>query len=106
MSLEAIERITKLEETLRAEKADAQTQCRAMKEAALRAGEAHLVEVRRAAAQQEKELLAQAEQRAAEKGEEIARTARAQTAASDLAALCRRTPQPMGTAYTVPFTKL
>lgn len=79
MSLEAIERITKLEETLRAEKADAQTQCRAMKEAALRAGEAHLVEVRRAAAQQEKELLAQAEQRAAEKGEEIARTARAQS---------------------------
>ena len=69
MSLEAIERITKLEETLRAEKADAQTHCRAMKEAALRAGEAHLVEVRRAAAQQEKELLAQAEQRAAEKGE-------------------------------------
>lgn len=79
MSLEAIERITKLEETLRAEKADAQTQCRAMKEAALRAGEEHLAEVRRAAAQQEKELLAQAEQRAAEKGEEIARTARAQS---------------------------
>ena len=44
--------------------------------------------------------------RLARENDACARTARAQTAASDLAALCRRTPQPMGTAYTVPFTKL
>ena len=34
-----------------------------------------------------------------------AQAARAQAAASDLAALCRRTPEPMGTIYTQPFLK-
>ncbi len=34
-----------------------------------------------------------------------ARTAQAQAAAADLAALCRRTPAPMGTAYTTPLVK-
>ena len=81
MSLEAIETITALEETMRAEKADAQAQGRAMKEEAARNGEALLVSVRRAAQEQEKELLIQAEQRAAGRGEEIARTAQAQSEA-------------------------
>ena len=36
---------------------------------------------------------------------DCARTAQAQAAAADLAALCRRAPQPMGTAYTAPFVK-
>ena len=34
-----------------------------------------------------------------------ARTAQAQAAAADLAALCRRVPRPMGAAYTTPFLK-
>lgn len=41
----------------------------------------------------------------ARENDACARTAQAQAAASDLAALCRRTPQPMGTAYTAPFVK-
>ena len=34
-----------------------------------------------------------------------ARAAAAQAAASDFAALCRRAPGPMGSAYTAPFVK-
>lgn len=68
MSLEAIETITALEETMRAEKADAQAQ-------------GQLLPSWRAAQEKEKELLIQAEQRAAGRGEEIARTAQAQSEA-------------------------
>lgn len=44
--------------------------------------------------------------RLAQENPDCARTVEAQTAASDFTALCRRTPQPMGTAYTQPLIKL
>ena len=44
--------------------------------------------------------------RLAQENPDCARTVEAQTAASDFTALCRRAPQPMGTAYTQPLIKL
>ena len=44
--------------------------------------------------------------RLAQENPDCARTVEAQTAASDFTALCRRIPQPMGTAYTQPLIKL
>lgn len=44
--------------------------------------------------------------RLAQVNPDCARTVEAQTAASDFTALCRRAPQPMGTAYTQPLIKL
>lgn len=41
----------------------------------------------------------------ARESDACARAAAAQAAASDLAALCRRAPGPMGSAYTAPFVK-
>ena len=43
--------------------------------------------------------------RLARENDACARTAQAQAAAADLAALCRRVPRPMGAAYTTPFLK-
>ena len=43
--------------------------------------------------------------RLARENDACARTAQAQAAAADLAALCRRVPRPMGAAYTAPFLK-
>lgn len=42
----------------------------------------------------------------ARENDDCARTVQAQAAASDFTALCRRTPAPMGTAFTQPFLKL
>lgn len=44
--------------------------------------------------------------RLAQVNPDCARTVEAQTTASDFTALCRRAPQPMGTAYTQPLIKL
>lgn len=80
MSLEAIEQISALEERLRAEKSAAESQSRTMKEEAVRAGEALLETIRGEMAEQEKLLLAQAEERAAQRGAGIARDAAAHSA--------------------------
>lgn len=81
MSLEAIERITKTEEDVRAGKAAAEAESRAMKAEAQRAGEEMLLQLRQEQAAREKELLAQAEARGAQRGAQIAEDAASESRA-------------------------
>ena len=66
MSLEAMEKITAVEAEMARRKTQADQTAREMKDAARAAGEALLEKVRREAAEEERALLAHAEQRAAE----------------------------------------
>lgn len=72
MSMEAIRKVTEVEEKSRADKAEAEARVKKALSDAEREGEAQLQKARAAAAEQGKAMLKEAEERAAVKAAEIA----------------------------------
>ncbi len=81
MALEVIETITQVEAEGKAQKAAAENEGRKLKTDAQNAGQALLESVRQEAARHEKDLLRQAEERAALRSAQIARSAGEEAAA-------------------------
>ena len=75
MSLDAIEKVTEIEQQMRELRANADAQVQKVKADAERDGQARLVQARAAAAEEGKALMKAAESRAAQKAEEIQRNA-------------------------------
>ena len=88
MSMEAIRKVTQVEEKSRADKAEAEARVRKALSDAEREGEAQLQKARNAAAEQGRVLLREAEERAAGKAAEIA--AQAQRESEQLRAAAKR----------------
>ena len=81
MSLEAIERVTQVEQNSQERKTAAEAEARQIVADAERQGLALLQQTRQDAAEEGKKLLRQAEERAARRAEEIGRAAEAEGAA-------------------------
>ena len=86
MSLEAIERVTQVEQNSQERKTAAEAEARQIVADAERQGLALLQQTRAAAAENGRKLLRKAEERAAEKAAEIDRTPEAESAALQKAA--------------------
>jgi len=81
MSLEAIEKVTQVEKNIQERKTSAEVEARQLIADAEREGFALLERVRSTAAENAKQMLKQAEERAAQRASEIGRAAEAESAA-------------------------